>query len=170
MQNNQITEQIYRYIFDSISLPELESWLYIELTNSTNGVVNPFLKELISFNFIQKDAEIILKNVLKRVWEITYFEDITYERIRRILRDIINETIPINEGCHELSGLYFSGYDFIPYDFDSFYSEMLDIPLPIEYLIWNKNALEEKLEKLENYKEQVISLSKSFLMELEKHI
>jgi len=169
LQNNEhdISEQIYRFIYDDISLFEIETWLNNLITNSDADKIIPFFKELITFNFGQKDAKNNLKNLLKEVWLKTYSEEITYERIRRILRDIINELIPVNQGCHELSGLYFLGHDFIPYDFDEYYSEMLDIPLPIEYPVWNQDALKEKLKKLDIYKDPIINLSKSFLMELD---
>lgn len=169
MQDNEqdISEQIYRFLYDDISHCELETWFNNYIHNYNYDINNPFLNELITFDFRQKDAKNKLKNSLKEVWLKTYSEEITYERVKRILRDIINESTPVNQGCHELSGLYFSGYEFIPNDFDEYYSEMLDIPLPIEYEEWNKNALQEKLKGLDLYKEQVINLSKSFLMELE---
>lgn len=169
MRNNEqdISEQIYRFIYDDISLLELETWFNNYIHNYDYDINNPFSNELTTFAFSQKDAKNKLKNLLKEVWLKTYSEEITYERVKRILRDIINESTPVNQGCHELSALYFSGYEFISYDFDEYYSEMLDIPLPIEYEVWNQNALQEKLKKLDIYKEQVINLSKSFLKELE---
>ncbi|WP_152394312.1 hypothetical protein [Paenibacillus guangzhouensis] len=135
MQNTgrDISEQVYRFIYDDISFFEIETWFYNIISNYDSDKTSPFFNELITFNFRQKDAKNNLKSLLKEVWLKTYSEEITYERIRRVLRDIINEAIPVNQGCRELSGLYFSGYDFIPYDFDGYLSEMLDIPLPIEY-------------------------------------
>jgi hypothetical protein len=164
---NDITEKVYKFIYNEISLNDMENWINSLIEKTNLDVENLLLSELISFNFRQRDAGSNLKNILKDAWLNQYSEEIVYERVRRTLKLMIEGMLPINVGCQELSGLYFAGYEIIPYDFEEYYSEMLDIPFPNEYVVWNSEALKEKLEKLELYKIPVIDLSKSFLSELE---
>ncbi|MFD2331665.1 hypothetical protein ACFSR7_20615 [Cohnella sp. GCM10020058] len=100
--------------------------------------------------------------MIKDTWNHLFKEDIENEYIRRILAGITDKSIPIHLGCHLLSALYHKGNESIPKEFEEFYSELLDVPLPKEYTIWNQEALKNKLQKLKLYEQEVIELAKEF--------
>ncbi|OWR32305.1 hypothetical protein CDO73_01465 [Saccharibacillus sp. O23] len=88
------------------------------------------------------------------------------EEAIKVLEDMITERIPIHLGCHLLSAMHHSGNELIWYDFDEYYYDLSDIPLPGEYELWNQEALKIKLKKLEENKESVLSMAKKMLDEI----
>ncbi|BFH64794.1 nucleoside-triphosphatase [Paenibacillus azoreducens] len=92
------------------------------------------------------------------------------EELVSILEDVIHEKIPIHLGCCQLSGLYHSGNPWVWSDFDEYYSKLNDIPLPNEYGLWNEEALNTKLTKLDEYKNEVLRAAQQLLNELKVYM
>lgn len=73
----------------------------------------------------------------------------------------------------ELNTLYHEIWeDLIPFAFvdyvDYYYSELVDVPLPSSYPLWNKKFLEEKLKKVDLYINDIINDAKELLKLLVK--
>jgi hypothetical protein len=81
---------------------------------------------------------------------------------------IINDEVDIVSGCRELAMLRHQGHEFIPIIFVGYDSELDYIPLPSEYHLWNKEALKNKLQEMDNYKEAVLNSAKDLLQEMTK--
>ncbi|WP_408894398.1 hypothetical protein [Paenibacillus taichungensis] len=88
------------------------------------------------------------------------------EGIIQVLENMINERIPIHLGCHLLSAMYHSGNELVWYDFVEYYGNLSDIPLPMEYESWNKEALKIKLKKLDENKTEVLNMATELLNEI----
>jgi len=86
--------------------------------------------------------------------------------VKEILEQMIDGRKNFIKGCAELSALRLEGYDFIYYDFDEFYSQLQQYPLPEQYLQWDKEALDQKLKELERLKDKVFALSLELLEEI----
>jgi hypothetical protein len=84
-----------------------------------------------------------------------------------ILSDMIEGKKNIIVGCSELSNYLMEGYEFIYWDFEEFYYQLQQFPLPEQYHLWDEIELEQKLTELEiTYKPKIITLAKDLLAEL----
>jgi hypothetical protein len=90
------------------------------------------------------------------------------EKVCKILRQMINGSLDLVSGCRDLTHLHHKGFDFIPIRFVGFDSELDSIPLPEQYHLWNPEALEKYLRKVEPYQDDIIQISKEILTKLEQ--
>lgn len=88
------------------------------------------------------------------------------EEVIQVLEGMIDERIPIHLGCHVLSAMYHSGNEVIWYDFVEYCDNLNDVPLPMEYELWNKEALKIKLKKLDENKTEVLNMATELLNEI----
>ncbi|WP_312476176.1 hypothetical protein [Neobacillus sp.] len=88
------------------------------------------------------------------------------KKVKLILQQMIDGRKNIIKSCAELSALRLAGYDFIYYDFDEYYCQLQQYPLPEQYHRWEKRALEIKLKELDELKDKVIILSMALLEEI----
>lgn len=89
------------------------------------------------------------------------------EDVIHILQQMINGKKNIIHGCAELDRYLMEGHDFIYWEFDEYYYELLQYPLPEQYHLWETRALEDKLKEIDRtYREKVIDLAKDLLEEL----
>jgi hypothetical protein len=102
--------------------------------------------------FLQKGDTLMTKNI--------------NEEVKQILQQMIDGRKNFIEGCAELSALLLAGNDFIYYDFDEYYSQLQQYPLPEQYHQWDKRSLEKKLKELDGLKDKVIGLSRELLEEI----
>lgn len=163
-KNITLKDLMYNFAYDLITVEEFETTIF-QLSIDSIGDERVY-NELICFNYTVKDVGYELYKLINNLWEKTYEESLETEHIRRILVGVIEDSIPIHYACHILSSLYHKGNSVIPYEFDEIYGELLDVPLPIEYSLWNQKGLKVKLEKLIKYKEKVVGLSKKLLNQI----
>ena len=88
------------------------------------------------------------------------------QELRSVLEQIIYKQLPVHVGCQLLSAMLHNGNEHVWYDFDEYYSLLADVPLPDQYPLWNQEALNDKLKKLDAYEEQIIQLAKQLFAEL----
>ena len=83
------------------------------------------------------------------------------EDVINILEDMIEGKKNIIIGCYELSSYLMEGYEFIYWDFEEYYHQLQQFPLPEQYHLWEETELEQKISVLESrYKQKVIALAK----------
>ena len=112
-----------------------------------------------------------LRSFIKRIKvyggeNMTEMDERNIDELIKVLEDMINERIPVHQGCHLLSGMYILGNELIWYDFVEYDDNLNDVPLPDEYKLWNEEALTTKLNKLEENKARVLSMAKELLNEI----
>ena len=88
------------------------------------------------------------------------------KQVKLILQQMIEGRKNVIKGCAELNALSLASFAFIYNDFDEYYSLLQQYPLPEEYQLWEKGALEKKLKELDELRNKVIALSMELLEEI----
>lgn len=87
--------------------------------------------------------------------------------VQELLRNMIAKEVHVIDGCAQLTAYLHAGHDFIYWDFDEYYSKLLEFPHPTTYHLWEPEILESKLKEFEKYKELVIQLATQLVEELQ---
>ena len=167
---NQTTKQTFFHLLDRrLEVKDFERWVYNSSNRLEGELQADFYINLISFNYNQKDTLQKLRDIINPFIDIQEFN--TW-RTKELLNDIINDKIDLVVASRKLRDLYFeTGEDFIPITLGIGYeSELDDVPVPSEYSLWNKKDLDEKLKKVEWYKDRILQDSREFLNILKKKI
>jgi hypothetical protein len=160
---------------EDLSIIDFENWVYNNSDYLKEELNFDFYLYLISFDYRQKSAlseirdKIITFNFLNidkfNILSNKNIDELHILRIKKLLNEIIYEKINFVIAIIELHSLYHEiGEDLIPMEFADYYnSELDDVPLPSSYHLYNKNFLEEKLKKLDLYKDDIIKDAKKML-------
>jgi hypothetical protein len=146
---------------------DFEKWVYQNSIYLENDLHDKLYIDFISFNYKQKDSFTQLKYIIFPLIDIDEFN---IWRTKKLLADIIENKIDLVLATKKLRNLYYETDEvLIPITLGIGYESVLDdVPLPKEYYLWNKETLMEKLDKVELYKDNILSDAKDFLLSLNK--
>jgi hypothetical protein len=161
-----LTEQIFFRLLDrDCSVKEFEQWIYSHSDNLGKELSTHLHLDLISSDYNQKDS---FSQLIEKIAPYINTDEFNIWRTKKLLTEIIEEKIDIVTATRKLRDLYFeTGENFIPVTLGIGYeSELDDVPTPSEYNQWDSNGLQEKLKKVEWYKDDIIRDAKKILATL----
>jgi hypothetical protein len=163
------TKQTFFLLLDGeLPIKDFENWVFNHSNNLEKELRADFFVELIRFGYDHKDSLSQLKMKIKLFLNRDEF---IICRTKKLLTDIIENRIDLVLATHRLRWLYdVTGETFIPVTLGAGYqSELDDVPIPSQYSMWEEKALQEKLKKVDQYKEYIIRDAKEFLDTLNKN-
>jgi hypothetical protein len=158
-------EIFYLLLSKRIPLSEFEQWVYSNSTSLEDELQLNLYYDLVSHDYNQKDSLHFIQEKIKPQID---GEDYKIWKTRRLLTDIVENQLDLVVATRQLRELYFeTGENFIPIKLGVGYDSVLDdVPTPDEYGQWSEQGLQEKLKKVESYRDDIIRDAKSFLNEL----
>lgn len=161
--SSKITLYIYRFLDDELSLKQFEELLYADATLEQD---NPQVYlALASFNFHADSAKTDIKEFLFQMIER---DEYLRWRLKRYLRGIIEDKMDMIEALRGIVQVYHEGYFDIPEEFRGYESALDDVPSENQYHLWNPEALQLKLKKIDVYRADILKSTKELLFQLEQ--
>jgi hypothetical protein len=162
MTKQQLLKQFALFLGDYISVAEFESWVY-----QSEGIEallggNKYL-ELISVPFKSEGAGKQIASLIFRYSRDIDINEFVRQRAIVILQLMLEGSMALTTGCRQMAQLYHeTKEEIIPIEFVGYDS----VPEPDKYHLWDKKALAKQLERVDWYKEGVMSLAKETLERL----
>ncbi|MBD3362703.1 hypothetical protein GF362_03220 [Candidatus Dojkabacteria bacterium] len=166
MKKQNIWGNFNKLINSDISIKDFEEWIYTDKTIEKIIGKDNYVT-LVSMNYTKSDSKEKVQKYLVELFESLEPELYDKYRVYNILKGMLDGQKDLVSGCRRLVQLRKRGLEFIPKIFVGFDSELDDVPLPEQYSQWNKNALGEKLKKIDYYREDIIKYSKKLIKELD---
>jgi hypothetical protein len=160
---SEITKHtFFQFLNRDLLINDFEQWVYKSSHMLEIELGSEFHLNLISFNYHQKDNFHQLDAILKSLINIKEFD---IWRIKELLTNIIDNKIDLVLATRKLRQLYLdTGENLIPIKLGIGYESVLDdVPIPSEYIQWQPEALEQKLKKINTYRDDILHDSKLFL-------
>ncbi len=145
---------------------EFEEWLYNEPTVEAALGADHYL-ELISVDFRNQRAVAVARDAVAGILEQHHSGLLGRERVRVLLREMLDGTCPLVVGLRRMSVWYSHGDDFIPEIFSGYESETDTVPEPSQYSLWESEALARQLERLTWYEKDIRDACREFLGRLD---
>jgi hypothetical protein len=160
--NDPIKRKLYQALNVAISPAEFEAWLQVN-ANILKTALNPNLySDLFSLDYHQSECLSQLKSKILPYLDINECNE---WKAKELLKAIINNEIDFIFGLRQFRSLFIeTGFTFIPEKLVLYYeSELDDMPIPDEYKLWDSDALQKKLSRLDSYKAAFIEDANIFL-------
>ncbi len=151
-----------RLLEGDLPIKDFERWVY----DSSDSIENELGKEahldLISFGYKRASSLDELKDMI-----LGYINTMEFKlwRTKKLLSEIVENKIDLVLATRKLRDLYYDGGNtFIPVDLGVGYeSELDDVPIPSEYIEFQSHEVEEKLKKVEWYRNYILRDAKELL-------
>ena len=151
-----------RLIEGDLPIRDFERWVYDNSDRLENELSSEAHLDLIAFAYKRAGCFDELKNMI-----LEYIDTMEFKlwRTKKLLTEIIENKIDLVLATRKLKELYYNGCsDFIPVALGVGYeSELDDVPVPSEYVEFQRHEVEEKLKKVDWYKDYIISDAKELL-------
>ena len=160
------TKQIFFQLLEGyLSIKDFGQWIYSNNEKLEIELHPDLYHDIISIDYNEEDSFIDVNNLLAPYIDIN---EVNIWRTKKLLTEIIEQKIDLVLATRKLRELYFAtGENFIPITLGIGYeSELDDLPIPNEYHQWDSKALEEKLKKIDMYKENLLCDVKKFIATL----
>ncbi len=154
------------FLSGRLSLAEFESWVY--KTDGLEGVLGSdrYLR-LISFPFKAEQATTQLADLLVQFARDLDAHEFIKQRAIIVLENMLNEKVTLPSGCLQLTHLRNGGGEqIIPIEFVGYESELDTVPEPENYHLWDAQALQRQLQRLDWYKNDILALVRGTLYNL----
>ena len=165
--SNSTKQTFFRMLNGDMSISDFEQWVYTSGDLLEKELESEIYLELVSFNFKQKDS---LQLLINKAETLVNMDEFNIWRTKRLLTDIIENNLDLVLATRKLRQLYFeTGKNIIPETLGiGFESELDDLPIPSEYNQWESSALQKTLEKVDQYRDEILRDAKLLLHTLNK--
>lgn len=144
-----------RLLEGDLPVKDFERWVYDNSDSLENELDTEAHLDLISFGYKRADCFGELKDMI-----LSYIDTMEFKlwRTKKLLTEIVENKIDLVLATRKLKELYYNGgHNFIPVDLGVGYeSELDDVPIPSEYIEFQKHEVEEKLKKIDWYRNYII--------------
>lgn len=156
-----------RLLEGDLPVKDFERWVYDNSDNIENELGTEAHLNLISFAYKRADCLRELKDMI-----LGYIDTMEFRlwRTKKLLTEIIENKIDLVLATRKLRELYLNGCNnFIPVDLGIGYeSELDDVPIPSEYIEFQRHEVEEKLKKVNWYRNYIIKDCKGFTQHIKQ--
>lgn len=151
-----------RLLEGDLPIKDFERWIYDSSDSLENELGTEAHLDLISFGYKRAGNLDELKYMILGFIDTMEFR---LWRTKKLLTEIVENKTDLVLATRKLRELYYNGCDdFIPIALGVGYeSELDDVPIPSEYIEFQRHEVEEKLKKVEWYRNYIIRDAKELL-------
>jgi len=164
----QVLEQ---FLAGEMSPADFEQWLCTTNDLETTLGARAY-RELLAFDFKQRDAAYELARLVRSVYEYTRPGMLARDRAFRIARGLLNGSVQIHDGVRVLAELCLDGHDWVPSVFVGVKSQFDEMPRPEQYALLEPDALSAKLEESRQiakaYKPSILDAAREIISSYQK--